>query len=120
MDISADECGPSAIGFAIVGPVFIFLLIGIFYLCMGLSVAGSMHYAVEEGARCASVRTLVCSDDSTTISYTQSHYFGPSTAPNFTYNAAAAYGHSVIWSIRSMVVFMLKQISVPITIHAYF
>jgi len=120
MNISADERGTSAIEFAIVGPVFIFLLIGIFYLCMGLSVAGSMHYAVEEGARCASVRTLVCSDDSTTISYTQSHYFGPSTAPNFTYNAAAACGHSVSGSISYVVDFGLKQIRVPITATACF
>ena len=54
--ILSDEKGTTAIEFAIVGPIFIFLVIGIAFLCMGLAVAGSMHYAVEEGARCASVR----------------------------------------------------------------
>lgn len=57
-NIRGDERGTTAIEFAIVGPVFILPVIGILYLCMCLSVVGSMHYAVEEGARCASVRTL--------------------------------------------------------------
>ena len=53
---------------------------------MSLAVAGSMHYAVEEGARCASVRKTVCSDEDTTIAYTKAHYFGPSGVPTFAYD----------------------------------
>ena len=119
-NLGSDEYGTTAIEFAIVGPVFILLLIGIFYLCMALSVVGSMHYAVEEGARCASVRTTVCSDDTTTISYTQSHYYGPSTPPAFTYDAAAACGHSVSGSINYVMDLGLKQLTVPITATACF
>ena len=119
-NLGSDEHGTTAIEFAIVGPVFILLLIGIFYLCMALSVVGSMHYAVEEGARCASVRTTVCSDDTTTISYTQSHYYGPSTPPAFTYDAAAACGHSVSGSINYLMDLGLKQLTVPITATACF
>jgi Flp pilus assembly protein TadG len=78
--MSYDERGTTAIEFAIVGPVFIMAVIGIIYLCMCLSVVGSMHYAVEEGARCASVKTTVCTDQTSTVAYTQTHYFGPSTA----------------------------------------
>ncbi|MGB9058454.1 MAG: TadE family protein, partial [Pseudolabrys sp.] len=63
-NITNDERGTTAIEFAIVGPVFIMLLIGILYLCMCLAVVGSMHFAVEEGARCASVKTTVCTDQS--------------------------------------------------------
>jgi len=118
--ICRDERGTTAIEFAIVGPVFILLLIGILYLCMGLSVAGSMHYAVEEGARCASVRTTVCSDQTSTVAYTQNHYFGPSTQPTFTYNPAAACGHSVSGTISYVVDLGLKQITVPITAAACF
>ena len=118
--ICSDERGTTAVEFAIVGPVFILLLIGILYLCMCLAVAGSMHYAVEEGARCASVRTLVCSDQTSTISYTQSHYFGPSALPTFTYNPAAACGHSVNASISYVVDLGLRQITVPITATACF
>jgi Flp pilus assembly protein TadG len=119
-NIGADERGTSAIEFAIVGPVFIMLLIGIFYLCMGLAVAGSLHYAVEEGARCASVRTNVCSDNDTTIAYTKQHYFGPSSPPTFIYDAGAVCGHSVTASISYVVDLGVKRITVPITAAACF
>jgi K+-transporting ATPase c subunit len=118
--MGGDERGTTAIEFAIVGPVFIMLIIGIVYLCMCLSVVGSMHYAVQEGARCASVKTMVCTDQTSTISYTQSHYFGPSAAPTFTYNAAAACGHSVNGSINYVLDIGLRQITVPITASACF
>lgn len=118
--LGSDVRGTTAIEFAIVGPIFIFLLIGIFFLCMGLAVAGSMHYAVEEGARCASVRTMVCSDNGTTIAYTKTRYFGPSTMPTFIYDPSAACGHSVTASINYTVDLGLKQINVPITAAACF
>ena len=119
-NITTDERGTTAIEFAIVGPIFIMLIIGIIYLCMCLAVVGSMHYAVEECARCASVKTTVCSDQSTTVSYTQSHYFGPSALPTFTYNAAAACGHSVSGTISYVLDVGLKQFTVPITASACF
>jgi Flp pilus assembly protein TadG len=118
--LNTDERGTTAIEFAIVGPIFIFLIIGIAFLCMGMAVAGSMHYAVEEGARCASVRKTVCSDEDTTITYTKSHYFGPGSAPTFAYNPAAACGHSVTASINYVVDMGLKKVSVPITAAACF
>jgi len=118
--ILSDEKGTTAIEFAIVGPIFIFLVIGIAFLCMGLAVAGSMHYAVEEGARCASVRKMVCSDEDTTIAYTKSHYFGPGGVPTFDYDPAAACGHSVTASISYVVDMGLKKVSVPITAAACF
>ena len=104
-----DERGTTAIEFAIVGPIFIFLVIGIAFLCMGLAVAGSMHYAVEEGARCASVRKTVCSDEDTTIAYIKAHYFGPGGVPTFAYDPAAACGHSVTTSISYVVNMGLRQ-----------
>lgn len=119
-NLGNDESGATAIEFAIVGPVFIFLLIGIFFLCMGLAVASGMQYAVEEGARCASVRTTVCSDSAATISYAQSHYFGPSSMPAFSYDAATACGHSMTASINYTVDLGFKKISVPITAAACF
>ena len=119
-NITTDERGTTAIEFAIVGPIFIMLIIGIMYLCMCLAVVGSMHYAVEEGARCASVKTTVCTDQSSTVSYTQNHYFGPSTLPTFTYNAAATCGHSVSGTISYVLDVGLKQFTVPITASACF
>jgi hypothetical protein len=69
------------VGFGIIAPVLITLVIGILYLCMCLFVIGNLHYAVEDGARCASVRTSLCNDATTIVSYTGSHYFGPSSMP---------------------------------------
>jgi Flp pilus assembly protein TadG len=62
-----DSRGTSAIEFAILGPVFIGMMMGTIYMCTLLFVVGSLHYAVEEAARCSSVKTTVCSDNSSTI-----------------------------------------------------
>src|SRR5215510_8537368 len=118
--IRTNESGTTAIEFALVGPVFIFLVIGIAFLCMAMAVAGSMHYAVEEGARCASVRKMVCSDIDTTIAYAKAHYFGPGGVPTFAYDPAAVCGHSVTASITYVVDMGLKKVSVPITAAACF
>ena len=113
-----DQRGTTAVEFAMVGPIFLGLVIGMLYLCMCLFAVGSLHYAVEEGARCASVRTTVCTDAPTTISYTTSRYFGPSS-PTFTY-AAAACGNSVRGSINYVVEFGLKQVTIPVAATACF
>jgi len=108
-----DERGTSAVEFAIVGPVFLLLVVGFLYLCLSLFLVGSLHFAVEEGARCASVRTTVCSDNATTVAYAQSRYFGPSS-PTFTYQAAAC-GKSVSGSVSYVVELVIRRITVPVT-----
>jgi Flp pilus assembly protein TadG len=113
-----DERGTTAVEFAMVAPIFIALVIGILYLCLCLFLIGSLHYAVEEGARCASVRTTVCKDASTTVAYVQSRYFGPSS-PTFTY-AAAACGNSVSGSINYVAQLGLTQFTIPIAATACF
>jgi Flp pilus assembly protein TadG len=119
IDAWSDERGTTAIEFAIVGPAFIILIIGIIYLCMALLTVGSLHYAVEDGARCASIRTAVCSDATTTVAYTQSRYFGPGSAPTFTYGAAAC-GKSVSGSINYNMDLGFKRVTVPIAATACF
>jgi Flp pilus assembly protein TadG len=114
----SDERGATAVEFAIVGPLFIGLVATVLYLCMCLVVVGSLHYAVEEGARCASVRTTICSDATTVVSYTKSRYFGPSS-PTFTY-AIAACGNSVSGSVNYVVELGLTQYTVPIEATACF
>jgi len=108
-----DERGTTLLEFAIVGPLFVALAVGTLYLCTCLFMVGSLHYAVEEGARCASVRTTVCIDATTTISYAKSQYFGPSS-PTFTYDAGAPCGKSVSASISYLLELGLTQITVPI------
>ena len=108
-----DERGTTLLEFAIVGPLFVALAVGTLYLSMCLFMIGSLHYAVEEGARCASVRSTVCVDATTTIAYAKSQYFGPS-APSFTYDGGAACGKSLNASITYVLELGLTQISVPI------
>ena len=71
---------------------FILLVLGTIALCFALFLIGSLHFAVEDGARCASVKTSICADSPTTIAYTQSRYLGPNVSPTFTYNNAASCG----------------------------
>jgi Flp pilus assembly protein TadG len=114
-----DQQGTTAVEFAIVAPVFIALLIGTIAVCIGLFLIGSLHYAVEEGARCASVKTTICSDATTTVAYAQSHYFGPNVSPTFTY-AAAACGNSVSASINYSMNVGFRTFVVPISATACF
>ena len=78
-----DQQGTTAVEFAIIAPLFILLVIGTIGLCFALFLVGSLHFAVEDGARCASVKTTICSDATSTIAYTQSRYPGPNVSPNW-------------------------------------
>jgi len=88
-------------------------------LCVALFLIGSLHFAVEDGARCASVKTTICSDAASTVAYTQSRYFGPDVSPTFTY-AAAACGNSVSASISYSMNVGFKTFVVPISATACF
>jgi len=114
-----DQQGTTAVEFAIVAPVFIALLIGTIAVCIGLFLIGSLHFAVEDGARCASVKTTICSDAATTVAYTQSRYYGPAVSPTFTY-ATAACGNSVSASISYSMNVGFRTFTVPISATACF
>jgi len=116
-----DNYGTSALEFAIVAPVFIALVIGTFFLCMGLFVVASMHFAVEEGARCASINQAVCSNATATIAFAKSRYYGPSGAmPTFTYNAAATCGYSISASINYAADLGLTKVTIPFAVTSCF
>jgi Flp pilus assembly protein TadG len=116
----SNDCGTSAVEYALVAPVFIGLIVSSFYFCMGLYLVGSLHYAVEEAARCASVKTLVCTDSGTTISYAQSHYYGPAFTPTFTYTPNLPCGNSVSASVNFVANVGLKTVTIPIDASACF
>ena len=118
-DLRRDQRGTTAVEFAIIAPVLILLLIGTIAVCLALFLVGSLHFAVEDGARCASVKTTICADAATTIAYTQSRYLGPNVSPAFTY-AAAACGNSVTGSISYTMDVGLKKFVIPISATACF
>jgi Flp pilus assembly protein TadG len=114
-----DPRGTTAVEFAIVAPVFIAMLIGTITVSIGLFLIGSLHFAVEEGARCASVKTTVCSDAATTVAYTQSHYYGPNVSPTFTYGTAAC-GKSMSATVNYSMNVGFRTFTVPISATACF
>ena len=114
-----DRQGTTAVEFAIIAPVFIALLVGTLALCIALFLIGSLHFAVEDGARCASVKTTICSDGPTTVAYTQSRYFGPAVSPTFVF-AAAPCGNSVTASISYSMNVGFRTLLIPISATACF
>jgi TadE-like protein len=117
--LSQDRHGTTAVEFAIVAPVFIAMLMGTLALCVALFLIGSLHFAVEDGARCASVKSTICADAASTVAYTQSRYFGPNVSPSFVY-AAAACGNSVTGSIRYSMDVGFRTFVIPISATACF
>jgi Flp pilus assembly protein TadG len=118
--VLSNNRGTTAVEYAIVAPIFIGLVVSSFYFYMGLFLVGSLHYAVEEGARCASVKTTVCSDSSTTISYTKSRYYGPAVSPTFTYSPNLSCGNSVSASVNFVANLGLQTVTIPISASACF
>ncbi len=115
-----DSRGATAVEFAILSPVFIGLMIGTIYMCMLLFVVGSLHYAVEEAARCSSVKTTVCTDSASTLAYARSHFNGASIiTPDFVYSTPAC-GHSVTASATYDLNFVLANLTVPVSASACF
>ena len=93
-----DDRGATAVEFAIIAPAVVMLLVGIMSLSLILFAIGSMHFAVEDAARCASARPTVCSSAATTVAYAQSRYSGALATPVFTY-ATPACGFQVSASV---------------------
>lgn len=116
--IYRNQQGTTAVEFAIIAPVFFLLIFGTIGLCSTLFLVGSLQFAVEDGARCASVGTI-CPDSTTTITHTRSRYFGPGS-PTFTYDAAAPCGKSVSASINYSMDVGLKSFLIPISAKACF
>lgn len=84
-----DDRGAAAVEFALVAPAAIMLLAGIVSLSLMLLSIGSMHYAVEAAARCASAMPTVCDSPDAVVAYANSRYGGALITPVFTHVAAA-------------------------------
>ena len=109
-------CGSAAVEFGLIVPILITLFVGSLYLCMALFVAGSLQFAVEDAARCASVNTTTCKDATTIQSYATTRYFGVGS-PTFT---SAACGNSVSGSTSYAANLGFKTVTIPISAAACF
>ena len=120
--IYRNQEGTTAVEFAIIAPLFILIVLGTIGLCFALFLVGSLHFAVEDGARCASVKATVCPDQTTTIAYTQSRYLGPNVSPTFT-TAAGTCGvasNSVTGTVNYTMNIGFRTYTIPISATACF
>ena len=101
-------------------PAFFMLIIGGFYMAGLLYVTSSMQYAVEAGARCASVSTTICTSAATTVTYAQSHFLAAgATTPTFA-SSTASCGHNVTGTVTYVLDIGLSKINVPLSAAACF
>jgi Flp pilus assembly protein TadG len=109
-----DERGATAVEFALIAPAAVMLLVGTISLSLMLLSIGSMHFAVEAAARCASVVPTVCSSPTTIVAYANSRYAGALITPVFTY-VSAACGNQVNGLITYTLDVGLFRQSVPLS-----
>jgi Flp pilus assembly protein TadG len=118
--LKAATSGSSVVEFALIAPVFASMIVGGLYACLALFTAGSLQYAVQKGARCASVSATNCATSATTITYTQNAYIGPAKpAPTFTYSTPSC-GYQMHGSVNFVFNFVYTSVTVPIATSSCF
>jgi len=108
--------GTTAVEFAVLLPAFVMLIVGGMFSAGLVFTLAAMHFAVEDGARCASVQTTICTNSSTIVSFAQSHYNGL-VSPTFTYSPSGC-GHTVTGTVTYTLDAGLKTFSVPLSTSA--
>jgi Flp pilus assembly protein TadG len=76
--------GNTAVEFTLVLAPLILLTIGTINVSLMMHTVSALHYAVEDAARCSSVKTMICSDSAATAAYAASRYKSVGTAVTFT------------------------------------
>lgn len=112
--LRADARGASAVEFALVLPAFITLMVGTVCAAQLAFAINGLHFAVQDAARCAAVKTTVCTSSGTTVAYAQTRYSGPQISPAFTYSTAGC-GHTVSATATYPVYVATGAIDVPIS-----
>ena len=85
-----DERGTTAIEFGLTAPAFFAILFGIFELGLIMWTQAGLQHGAEMAARCASINTILCSDQTATQNYAAQEAFGLSPSPsNFTVSTQA-------------------------------
>jgi Flp pilus assembly protein TadG len=112
-----DRRGGAALEYAIILPAFITLVVGA--LCAGqLGFAvNSLHYAVQDAARCAAVKTTVCTSSTSTVTYAEGRYSGPQISPNFSYSTGGC-GHTVSVTATYPIMLAAATVNVPLSASA--
>jgi len=78
LDLISCNRGASAVEFGLSLTVFLGLIFGIINIARVLWVIGSLHFAAESAARCASANTTTCNSASAIQTYALNQYHGES------------------------------------------
>lgn len=115
--LARDTGGTTAVETALLLPAFIAMILGgIVTGSLGLAVS-SLNLAVEDAARCASVKTTVCTSSTAITDYAKARYSGPAISPVFTYSTAGC-GHTVSATGTFSLKVIPQLMNVPLTAHA--
>ena len=103
----SDDRGTTAVEFAMVVSVLLALTLGAINTGLVLFAQSALHYAVDDTARCMSVKTncnistliggvpTLVPNNTLTINYAKTVYHGPNIGQTFTPQAAQACGNQV-------------------------
>jgi Flp pilus assembly protein TadG len=79
-----NQRGGTAAEFALVVPIFGALTIGAIQLCVLVFANSRLQYAVDDAARCESVKTTICTSGTTTQNHASATFGLSSLSPVFT------------------------------------
>jgi Flp pilus assembly protein TadG len=114
-----DPAGASAVEFALILPVFCALTIGAINLCLVVYANSRLQYAVDDAARCESVKTTICTSSATTQTHAATTFGFAGLSPTFTASPAVC-GNQVVGSVTYPLSAVITTISVPISASSCF
>lgn len=114
-----DRRGASAVEFGLLLPVFVVMILGTISVSQLMFAVNSLHYAVEEAARCGAVNTTACGSLSQTEAYARSRYAGPTVSATFVASDAGC-GRRVRVTGAFKLETGLKVLDVPLTAESCF
>jgi hypothetical protein len=109
-----DERGATAVEFAFVLPTLLVFVFGILNFSLLILTIASLHYAVEKGARCGSLKE-VCSE-----AELKSYYFAPGPSPTFTPNPGAACGFAMTATVPYRITAVIYHKSITLSASSCF
>ncbi len=106
--------GTTAVEFALVLPCFLALTVGTVNACIALYANSALHFAVDDAARCMSVKTNVCDNAADTQTYAAGNYNGPAISPSFVATTTSC-GNQVTGTVTYQLNAIVTNLSVPLS-----
>jgi Flp pilus assembly protein TadG len=114
-----DRAGATAAEFALVLPVFGALTIGAINLCMVVYANSRMQFAVDDAARCLSVKTTICTGIASAQSHAAAMFGFSGLNPSFTASQGPC-GSQVVGTVTYPLMAVVTTVSVPISASSCF